>query len=458
VLRQLLQDHFDLRQVREEQQARECRVPVTGTDGITRTRLETGHGRALATLFGTVRVTRCAWRKPGTANFCPADAALTLPAGRHSHSLAKLAAIEAARGSFGAAHDAVGRRCGPVIGKRQLEEAVVHAAADIPDFCAARIPEPCTPGTLLIMSADCKGVVMRPGALRAATAKAAARLGKMRTRLSAGEKPNRKRMAALVTVYDAEPARRRPHDVIAPPGGRHGTRELRPGPKALAKWLAGSVRRDPAEVIAAAFDEAGARDPGHLRTWVVLVDGAEHQLSLIRAEAARRGVTIHIIIDIIHVLEYLWGASWSLYEAGDPAAEDWVAARALAVLAGDSDRAAAAITAEADAAGLAGSRRHGADTCVRYLDTKREYLRYDQAMEAGWPIATGIIEGACRHIIADRLSVSGARWGLDGAEAVLTLRAVISNGDFEEYWRFHLKCEHQRLYPGIKQGQCTLGA
>lgn len=88
-------------------------------------------------------------------------------------------------------------------------------------------------GTLVILSADCKGIAMRPGALRTATAKAAVQLGKMRTRLSAGEKPNRKRMAALVTVYDAEPARRRPHDVIAPPG-RPGTRAVRPGPKAGA--------------------------------------------------------------------------------------------------------------------------------------------------------------------------------------------------------------------------------
>ena len=288
VLKQLLQDHYDLRKVREEQQAREDRAPVTGTDGITRTRLETGHGRALATLFGTVTVTRCAWRKPGAGNWCPADAALSLPAGRHSHCLAKLAAIEAARGSFAAAHAAIARRCGPVMGKRQAEESVVHAAADIPAFYAAPIPEPCTASALVVLPADCKGIVMRPGALRAATAKAAARLGKMRTRLSAGEKPNRKRMAALVTVYDAEPAKRRPHDVIAPPGGRSGARPLRPGPKALAKWLAGSVRTDPAEVIAAAFDEAEARDPGHLRTWVVLVDGAEHQLDLVRAEAARR--------------------------------------------------------------------------------------------------------------------------------------------------------------------------
>jgi hypothetical protein len=449
VVRQLLQDHYDLRRMREEQQAREHPAPVTGTDGISRARLETGHGRALATLFGTVRVTRCAWRKPGAGNCCPAGAALSLPAGRHSHSLARLAAIESARGSFDAAHAAVTRRCGPVIGKRQIEESVVHAAADIPAFYAARIPQPCSRGSLVIMSADCKGIVMRPGALRAATAKAAARLGKMRTRLASGEKPNRKRMAMLVTVYDAEPARRRPHDVIAPPGGRHGAREARPGPKSLAKWLAGSVRRDPAEVIAAMYDEAGARDPAHLRTWVVLVDGAGHQLDLIRAEAARRGASIHVITDIIHVLEYLWGAAWSLHEAGDPAAEDRVAAKALAVLAGDSDRAAEEITAEAGAAGPARSQRNGAAACVRYLENKRDFLRYDQALQAGWPIATGVIEGACRHLIADRLNLGGARWGLDGAEAVLTLRAVISNGDFEEYWRLW-RIRHKRHYAATR--------
>jgi hypothetical protein len=152
IQRQLLQEHLDLRAGREEDEARGHPAPVRGTDGITRTRLEAGHGRDLATLSGTVTVTRCAWRHPGAANFCPADAALSLPAGRHSHSLAKLAAIEAARGSFDAAHAAITRRCGPVIGKRQLEQAVVHAAADIPAFYAARVPEPCTQGTLLVMS------------------------------------------------------------------------------------------------------------------------------------------------------------------------------------------------------------------------------------------------------------------------------------------------------------------
>jgi hypothetical protein len=139
-------------------------------------------------------------------------------------------------------------------------------------------------------------------------------------------------------------------------------------------------------------------------------------------------------------------------------AEDWVAVKALAVLAGDSARAAAEITAEADAADLTAALRTGADACVRYLTTRHEYLRYDQALAAGWPIATGVIGGACRHLIGDRLDITGARWGLEGAEAVLTLRAVISNGDFDEYWRYHLAREHQRLYPGTAQDQYVLRA
>ena len=93
----------------------------------------------------------------------------------------------------------------------------------------------------------------------------------------------------------------------------------------------------------------------------------------------------------------------------------------------------------------------------RSLTGKQELLRYDKALAAGWPIAAGAIEGACRHLIGDRLDITRARRELQGAEAVLTLRAVISNGDFE-YWRCHLTQEHQRLYPGTAQGSYALSA
>ncbi|MFE0063425.1 ISKra4 family transposase, partial [Streptomyces sp. NPDC059003] len=240
LLRQLLQDHLDLRALREETAARTRPPVVIGPDRLVRPRLEKGHHRQLATLFGTVAVRRCAWRRPGTTNVYPADVALSLPRRRHSYSLARLAVLESVRASFDTATEAICRRCGPVIGKRQVEDLVVDAAVDIDAFYRARIPTPCTADTLLVISVDGKGIVMRPEALRPATQKAAARPGLFRTRLAAGEKPARKRMATLAAVYDAVPAPRRPHDVIAPPGGRHGQRRLRPGPHAVAKWLYGS--------------------------------------------------------------------------------------------------------------------------------------------------------------------------------------------------------------------------
>jgi hypothetical protein len=443
LLRQLLQEHLDLRAERERAA---CAAVVAGPDGRLRTRRESGHQRLLATLFGTVTVTRCAYRAPGAVNVYPADVALSLPDRRHSHGLAKLAVLEAVRGSFDDAKTAIARRCGPVTGKRQLEQMVVTAAADINAFYSGQAPQPCTNSTVLALSFDAKGVVMRPEALRPATAKAAAeRAGLFRTRLASGEKPARKRMATLAVVYDADPSPRRPHDVIAPPGGpRTGNRTIRPGPHARGKWLHASIIDTPDKVITRAFDQAQARDPLHWRPWVVLVDGARHQLDLIQAEATRRNLTIAIVIDFIHVLEYLWGSAWCLHRKDDPAAEDWVAVHALALLAGDTRRTIDAINAQATTAGLTTEQRRGIDTCLGYLTAKQEFLHYDQALAAGWPIATGVIEGACRHLIGDRLDITGARWGLQGAEAILTLRALTSNGHLDTYWKYHLDQEHQR--------------
>ena len=100
----------------------------------------------------------------------------------------------------------------------------------------------------------------------------------------------------------------------------------------------------------------------------------------------------------------------------------------------------------ATAEGLGPSAREGADACAVYLTNKAAYLDYPTALAAGWPIATGIIEGACRHIVADRMDLTGARWSVDGAEAVLKLRAVRANGDFDDYWRHHVAEERKRVH------------
>ncbi|WSY90074.1 ISKra4 family transposase [Streptomyces sp. NBC_00873] len=451
VTRQLFQDHLMLRASNEVR-----RQEVVDVAGVGRSRIERGRHRTLATVFGKVTVARIAYRGTGVADLHPADAVLNLPDGMHSHGLARLAAIESSRGSFADACERINAVTGSGVGHRQVQELAVGAAVDIDAFYDALVPLPCTDATALILSVDGKGVVIRPEALREATAKAAAAKGgnAMRIRLASGEKHGRKRMATLGAVYDAEPAPRTVDDIIADPDRQdaaHGAApERRQGPKARSKWLCGSVNDTAAQVVAAVFDQAEHRDLGHRRPWVVLVDGARHQIDLIKAEAQQRGVDLHIIVDLIHVLEYLWRAAWCLHDSGDASAESWVARHARMLLGGGVQQTATALEAAARTAGLRGAQRKGIDEAVNYLTGKAEHLHYDTALERGWPIATGIIEGACRHLIGDRLDITGARWGLSGAEAVLKLRAVRANGDFDAYWAWHEQQEfirnHQARY------------
>ena len=462
--RRLFQGRLDLLAARERR-----RDGVTGRDGIARTRAEKGHGRALATKFGQVSVSRIAYRAPGVPNVHPLDAALNLPEEKHSHGLRRLAAIEAVRGSHEGAAAAITRTTGVRIGKRQVEGLVLRAAADVDGFCEDRRPDPAPDDHALVLTFDGKGIVMRPDALRPATAKAAAAAGnKLATRLSPGEKNGRKRMAELACVYDAVPVPRSPEDIISTPARKRrekkaqaakaGEKGKRREPRAKGKWLTASVTDDIPAVIAAAFGEAERRDPRHQRKWAVLVDGNNTQIDAATAEAAARGITVTVIIDLIHVLEYLWQATWSFFDKGEPAAEEWVADQARKILHGKARQVAAGIRRRATTYGYSPAERAGADECARYLENKEEYLDYPAALAKGWPVATGVIEGACRHIVKDRMDITGARWGLDGAEAILKLRALTASGDFDAYWRYHLRREHERIHGALYRESLILAA
>jgi hypothetical protein len=440
VTRVLYQDHLDLREVREARVS----VPVADAEGISRNRIERHRRTGLDTVFGPVAVHRIAYRGDYVHDLHLLDASLNLPEAKASHGLARMAVLEAVRGSFAAATEHLREACGVRIGSRQVKDLVVHAACDIEAFYAAARPVPAGPGTLLVLTFDGKGIVMRPDALREATAKAAAKKGTNthRTRLASGEKNGRKRMAEIAAVYDADPAVRTAADILPEPGEREP--EPATGPVAFNKWLTGSVEHPAAATVKAAFNHARARDPHHTRPWIVLVDGAAHQIDLVKAEAKRRRTPVTIIVDFIHVVEYLWKAAWCLYKSGDPEAEALVAAYGREILAGRALAAAAQLERAAHEAGLEPGQRNGIDDAIGYLTGKAPYLAYDSALTNGWPIATGVIEGACRHLIKDRLDITGARWGLDGAEAVLRLRALRSSGDFDAYWAYHEARDYQR--------------
>jgi hypothetical protein len=222
-------------------------------------------------------------------------------------------------------------------------------------------------------------------------------------------------------------------------------------PKAAGKWLAASLVEDIATVIAAGFDEAARRDPGQDRDWVALVDGNTTQIDAITAEATRRGVQVTIPIDYLHVAGYVWNAAKAFFAtdtiAGMTKARTWVHERNRMILAGNALDVADRIRARILSSKPTTAQRKSALEAATYLTNKAPHLDYPTALAKGWPIATGVIAGACRHLVKDRLEITGARWGLDTAEAVLTLRAIKTTGDLDNYWRYHQRQQHHRTYP-----------
>ena len=93
---------------------------------------------------------------------------------------------------------------------------------------------------------------------------------------------------------------------------------------------------------------------------------------------------------------------------------------------------------------MSATSRAPLDQWATSLANHAAYLNDPDSLAKGYPIATGVIEGACRHLVKDRTEITGARWGLEGGEAVLKLRALVINGDFDAYWDFHEQQEYQR--------------
>jgi hypothetical protein len=425
--------------------AAEVRVAgVAGADGVARPRAGRG-ARTIVTLLGPVRVRRIGYRArvKGTRALFPADAVLNLPRRRYSWGLQELAVLFTQAVSYGQARRFVRAATGISIGKRQLQQITAGAAADAAGFDPALPRHQAGP---LALSPDAKGVAMLPGALRRRGAKAPGqRARNFEKRRGTGEKGH-KRMAQAGCVFDvAVPGEPRTPEQIL---GRQPGQPPPQAPEAAGTWYTADIAGGAAGTIAALFDQAGRRDPARARTWIALADGDNHQIAQIQDQAAARGVAVTILIDFVHVQEYLWKAAWCFHKPRDPAIEAWVTAQELDILHG---RAAQVIARIKDLA-AAQPPRPGSEhdkiiaKTLSYLQNKQPYLDYPRALASGWPIATGVIEGACRHLIGDRMGITGARWGIDGAQAILQLRAIAASGNLDDYWNHHIAQEHQRSH------------
>lgn len=438
LMRKLLQEHLQSRGPGESA------TPVQGSDGVQRQRVRVQE-RRVESIFGTLSLGRAGYGQEGVRSLHPLDAELNLPNKRYSLELCRRVAEEAAKSSFDEAYESVGKITGGHVPKRQMEEIVRLAARDFDAFYQMRqaqpgVAEPSAP--IMALSVDGKGVVMRGEDLREQTRKAAqARKHKMGARLSKGEKKNAKRMATVAAVYTIAPFVRKPEDLIPE---RDCDRADPPRPRPEKKRVWASLKKTPEEVIENIFEEAAHRDPEHQKKWVALVDGNKSQIRILRRMAKERGIDLTIIVDVVHVTEYLWKAGRAFHPEAGEELESWVRVRLLEILRGKAGYTAGGVRRSATLRDLTSTAREPVDKCADYLLTYGPYLKYNDYLAQGFPIATGVIEGACRHLVKDRMEVTGARWSLEGAEGVLRLRALRSSHDFDEYWTFHEAQEYER--------------
>lgn len=442
LIRWLLQDHLDLRGPGGTEQE------VVGSDGIRRPHARL-RDRQLGTIFGKVTVSRVGYSAHEAKTLFPKDADLNLPPELYSHGVQRRVADEVIKTSFDQAVVSIASTTGATVPKRQLEALAARAAGDFTTFYEVRsadsVREASRTAEILVMSTDGKGIVMRPEDLREATRKAAEkRTHKMTKRLSRGEKRNCKRMAQVAAVFTIAPFIRKPEDIVSDLGPARDANEVvvRPRPEHKRVWA--SIAKSPKEVVDDMFHEALNRDPARNKRWVALVDGNPTQLLLIKQAAKRHGVEPTIVLDVIHVLEYLWKAAFALHGDGNPATQRWVSERLLEILRGNASTVAAGMRRSATLRGMKTKDRIAVDDCAGYLLKYRRYVRYDQYLAAGLPIATGVIEGACRHLVKDRMDITGACWSLEGAEAILKLRSLRASGDLDSYWTYHEKVEQIR--------------
>jgi len=445
--RRLLQEHLDLRSAAERRL-----VKVVGADGVERKKARS-LGVGLGSIFGGVVEVRLVYQAEGVGGLAPMDASLNLPSGYYSHGIRRLAAEHAAKESFDEVVAEIKAITGGEVHKRQVEELTVAACADFEEFYAESLIDLSTLSLSahIILSFDGKGIVVRKQDLREATRKAAERSSrKLRKRLTKGEKRNRKRMAEVATVYAIEPYVREPQDIVRELRPVRDVSIQRPRPSFKRAWA--SIVKEPTDVIDDAFAYARRLDPHLKRKWIVLVDGNRDQIRAIRRVAKKHGVQITLVVDLMHVLEYCWKAAYCFHPDGSKQAEQWVTERLKLLLTGhDPSQIAAGMRRSATRQGLSATDRKAVDACAKYLINNRHHLDYQTALRCGYPISTGVVEGACRYLVKDRMDRTGARWSLGGAEAVLRLRALCTNGDFAAYWDFHLIQErrrnHTNLYP-----------
>lgn len=383
-------------------------------------------------VFGKLAFPRHSFRAPGLAGCCPGDAELSLPERCYSDLLRDWTGYDATDGAYRETASAIARILNLDVSVQALETNLAEDAQDVAAFYAQppSARDPRSAGSILVVQADGKGVPMVQPPLE----NPPLRVGK-------GQKRTKKKEAMVTCIYTVAPSVRTPADVRAALLREQPAADAPARPRPIAKELRATLEGK-AAAMQLLHARTQLREGRHIQARVALTDGAESLQQQITTTFPR----FTLILDIIHASEYLWDTATALLGETSPARTAWVAAKLELVLRGQSAIVITQLRDQAAQATWSEVQQKALQRTMGYYERNQAYMRYDHYLAQGWPIGTGVVEGACGHLVKDRMEQAGMRWGQAGAQAMLDLRAVRLNGDWDAYWQFHLKQQHQRLY------------
>ena len=404
-------------------------------------RLPERHDRRYVSIFGELTIDRIVYgsREGQRIERVPLDERLGLPEGDFSYVLEDWGQRLCLKESFAEAGHSLEMLLGLKLRTRTLEHMSREVAGDAPAFQEALpVPPPGEEGPLMVVTADGKGVPMRR------PVQDGPRPHHRRTK---GEKSNKKQMACVGAVYSIEPFVRKADDILDEVLRDQKAGE-RPEPQHKHVWaemtreVAGETVNAKEALFSRLEAELAARNSGHDRPVICLMDG-ERALWEMQREHFSGAVGI---LDLFHVLERLWAVAHCFHEEGSDPARRYVEERLRDLLQGRVGYVIAGLRRRLSGGKLSGPKKKVVKSAVEYLANNREHMRYDEYLAAGYPIGSGVAEGACRHLVKDRLEQTGMRWTVEGAQAMLHVRALYLNDQWEDFIEFRAEREQARLY------------
>jgi len=423
--------------------------PTLEHQGRPLRRLDDPHDRRYVSVFGELTIPRTVYgtRETQKHEVVPLDALLSLPERDTSYLLQEWDQAFCVQNSYAKSRQTVARILGLGQSVRSLEEMNVSMAGSVAAF---REGQPAPPaeeeGSILVVTADGKGVPMRRdgGADRPAHG----------ARRKKGEKANKKRMACVGSVYTIEPFARTADDVVNEVM-RHRCQANRPVPQhkqvraELTRTIDGAEVNGKDRIFSWFADQAATRNADGHKPVVCVMDGERALWKTLKRHIEK----VVCVLDLFHVMERLWQAAHCFHAEGSEEAQAFVADRLRRILEGEVGYVIGGLRQMATKQGLRGSKARRLSEAIGYLDRNRRFMHYDEYLAAGYPIGSGVAEGACRHLVKDRLELTGMRWRPEGAQAMLDLRAVYLNDDWDAFHRHRIKQERRRLYPYLRTVQ-----